>query len=214
MWQAFGRRVHTARGLHERGGARAVFWHALYVLGYRRTVVVELPLTPPPPRVAVAVETASDFLGHDQLDEYAAFHPDISRDRAAELMARGERCFATWIGARIVSARWVAAGRVHLGDVGLDVELPPHTAYISHSFTSTDMRGMRIAAHSGTELAHRLAHEGWTRLVGTVLPQNRPGLRSAVHAGYREAGRLATLRIAPRRVVRVPYVPRGTRPLV
>jgi hypothetical protein len=184
------------------------------VLGYRRTVVVELQLTPPPPLVPAPVEATSDFLRHDQLDEYADFHPDISRDQAAALMARGERCFATWVGGRIVSARWVAGGRVHLGDVGLDVELAPHTAYISHSFTSSEMRGMRIAAHSGTELAHRLADEGWTRLVGTVLPQNRPGLRSAVHAGYREAGRLATLRIAPRRVVRVPYVPRGTRPLV
>jgi hypothetical protein len=206
------RRLGTMRELYARGGSRTVLWHTLYVLGYRRTFLFELSLTPPPARVPLPAGIVCDFLDTDQLDAFAAHHPDLDRDAAAGLLASGERCFATWADDRIVASRWVAAGRVRLGDVGLDVSLPAGTAYVSHSFTSPDMRGRRVAAASGTDLANRLAAEGLTRLVGTVLPENLPGLQSAAHAGYRLAGRLATVRIGPLPAVRVPFLPPRARP--
>jgi hypothetical protein len=201
------RRWHTLRDFHAHGGAGAVLWQTLYVLGYHRTVVVELSLTPPPSPVATEVEVVFGFLTPEQVDAFAAHHPDVSAGQAAARLARGERCFATWVGDRIVSSRWIESGRVRFGDVGLDVDLPPGTVYVSHSFTNDDMRGMRIASASGTELAIRLAAEGCTRLIGTVLPHNRSGLRSAMHAGYTQTERVATICLPFLPAVRVPFLP-------
>jgi hypothetical protein len=205
------RRLGTARELYHRGGAGAVLGHWLHVLGYRRTRVFEIELTADMPITEAAVATTSDFLDASQLDAFVAHHPDIGRGQAINRLKRGDRCFATWVDGRIVSSRWVASDRVRFGDIGLEVDLPADTVYVSHAFTSEDIRGLRIASASSTRLTRRLAEEGWKRSIGTVLPQNRSGLVNAERAGYTETRRLATLRLGPWGPIRAPYLPRAGR---
>jgi len=113
--------------------------------GYRRTLIIEATLDPPPPLVEPGVELEYGLLRPDQLDAFAAYRPDVGADAARERLEHGERCFVAWSGPRIVSARWIVTGSARIPQFRLSMELPADTVFTYDAFTSPDVRGHRIA---------------------------------------------------------------------
>jgi GNAT superfamily N-acetyltransferase len=164
---------------------------------YRRLIIVELPLAPPPAVRAASRELTFGFLEPRQVDAYLALRPDQSAAAVAARLRRGDRCFVAREGDRIVSARWTAAGTAWVEYLGRRWLLEPGDVYLYETYTHPDVRGDAVSSAAGTRLARALAAEGWNRIVGGVVPENRPALRTASKTGYQRTGTMGYVRLGP-----------------
>jgi hypothetical protein len=205
------RRGRTARGFYRYGGATAVVTHTLAVLGYRRQIIFEMSLDPPPPLLEPGISVKYGFLQPDDLDEFAAYHPYLGLEEARRRVSGGERCFVGRVGGQIVTNVWIVRGVEAIRLDRLDYPLAPDEAYVHGAYTIRDVRGLRVAPAALASLGHLVADEGVKRMWGAVLPENVPGVRQALRAGMQEKVRAATLVLGARRAYRVPYLPRGKR---
>lgn len=214
------RRGRKARRIYRYGGAAAVAGHTLAVLGYRRVIIVEVSLDPPPPLLEPGTPVEFGFLQPDALADFAAYRPDRGLETARLRLTKGERCFVGCVGAQIVSGTWVVSGGAEPVDrlpstshaPGVDVFIAPDEAWLYDGYTVPDMRGLCLGPASLTLLAHVIAAEGVKRILGAVNSENAPGLRQVLRAGYHEKERMATLALGASRAYRVPYLPpRATR---
>jgi hypothetical protein len=168
--------------------------------GVRRAVLYERRLEAP------GANDGDSSLEHRWLDRDDVVHlAALTGDGVPELLARldrGERCFGSLRGGRLVASRWVATGAVEAHYLRLGVRLPAGDAWVFDSWTDPLERGRGVAAEASAELGRALAVNGTTRLVAIVMPGNRPGKTAVVRSGYRELGTITAIRAPRGRTVR------------
>ena len=178
--------IARTRALYRDQGLRGVWFGALARVGvYRRLVLVELSLRPPPPVVEIPLELDYGFLASPRDDD----------DRTR--LERGDRCFAAWQDGRIVSSRWIANGRAHVAYLDRWIDVADDDVYLSETWTAQPLRGRGVSGAAGTRLAAVLAAEGKRRIVAAVLPENTGGRRAYEKAGYLPVGRIGFVKLGP-----------------
>jgi hypothetical protein len=205
------RRLAVARDTYRFGGARAVVLRALPLLGYRRIILFEAPLTTPVPTPPPEIPLEFDFVRREELHTMAPFRLGVPVEEIERRHDRGERGFVARYQGEVVSAIWVRSDNVTLDEVGYEVVLPEDAVYVGDAFTVPAMRGRHVAPALSGELKKRLAAEGYEGWVFYVRAGNAVGLRNATRGAARETGRVAAVKLGPLGPMRVPYLPRRKR---
>jgi hypothetical protein len=174
-------------------GMRIALVKALGETFYRRLDVVELRL---PVTVDVEPELALElrFLHADDQPAYEGLHRGGSTE-LRERLERGHRCFGAWLDDRLVATRWFATGRAPIEYLGREVPLQPGELYLYELFTAQDVRGHSVTRAAGAGVVAALSSEGARRLVGAVLPENRPVRRAYEKGGWSIVGRIGFVRL-------------------
>jgi hypothetical protein len=160
---------------------------------YRRLALVERDVREPLD-VPVSAALTFGYLDERGLDAYEELRPGRSHD-AADRLAAGERCFATWLDGQLVAVRWLATGTPHVEYLDLPLELADGDAYHYDTFTGAAVRRRGISAASQARLFETLRDEGFERSIRAVLPENRAAVADAVRAGYRPLGRIGYVKL-------------------
>ncbi len=146
---------------------------------YRRLVVMETPIHGTPATRPPTLSLDARPGGPDDLEDYFALRPDADRAEVLARLACGERWFGAWHDGRLLSAIWVATGRVHLAYLERDLPLAPGEAYAYDSFTAEAYRGREIATVRSAAMERSLVATGTRRLLIAILPENRYQQRRA-----------------------------------
>jgi hypothetical protein len=136
------------------------------------------------------------FLDSADAEAYRALRADDGAELTRRL-ADGDRCFGAWLDGRLVSVRWFSSGSAWIEYLDLRVPLRPDELYMYDLYTAPDLRGRSVSRASAAGWQEVLAAEGVRRLVGSVLPENRPVLRATEKAGWRVVGRIGYVRLGP-----------------
>jgi len=179
------------------GGLKSLWFKSLAKAVYRRAVLVEHPLDAPPLSVTPSVSVEIGLLNERDVDEYLRFRPDGSAADFRLRLQQGHICFAARHDARIVSAAWIAAGRVWIDYLTCEIQLARDEAYLYESFTAPGFRGNNIPALRGAYEAQHFRDAGYRRLVAVIMPENKPGLRHAEKAGWNAFGVMGYVKLGP-----------------
>lgn len=156
---------------------------------YRRMILVERFLSPPPSRPKLAVATQIGLLSPPEVaSERSGFREALDPSSISDRVARGHSCFAVWVEGRIVHTAWVAVERATVEYLGRDLLLEPDEIYIFDSYTLPGYRGMKIAQARGAYVARHYAQRGFRRSLGLVAVENAAGLAVPEALGYRRIG--------------------------
>lgn len=185
-------------------GLRSLFWKLLGETIYRRAWVVERPLAPaataPPSPSPRAPGCEIGELAEAGIADYLDLRP---HDDAAALRRRlgdGERCFVACRNGRIEHATWVAVDVARIEYLWRALPLGAGDAYAGEAFTRPSARGAALSVAVADAMAAQLEREGFRRLLGVVMPENRAGVVSTWRWGYRPIGVMRTLRLGPWRL--------------
>jgi hypothetical protein len=178
-------------------GAKSLWFKGLGKTVYRRAVLVEHRLDAPLLDVTPSVPVEIGLLGEAHVDAYLAFRPDTGSTDVRSRLEKGHVCFAAWHDGRIVSAAWLATGRVWIDYLARDMHLAADEAYLYESFTTRGFRGHNIPALRGSYEARYFRDAGYRRLVAVIAPENGPALRHAEKAGWNVFGMMGYVKLGP-----------------
>ena len=204
-------RARRAGEILRHEGITSLLVRVAALAGYRRALLFSVALDPPPAPAETDLPLDYGFLQPGDLERFADYRPDVGVSGAARRLAQGERCFVARLEGRIVSARWIATGRVRVPEFRLTLPLAADQVFAYDSYTSSEVRGHRVASAAATRLAASLAAEGRRTLLATVLPENGAGIKNVSRSGYQEVGRFAVRVLGPLPALRVPYFGRAPR---
>jgi len=161
---------------------------------YRRMVLVERELFPPPPEpnLPFRVDIRSLEPPHD-LADLRGLRPSLSTRSILDRLRRGDICFGVWLDGRIVHAAWVAIGRARVEYLSRDMALDRDEIYIFDSYTSSEFRGLHLAQARGVFLSSHYSKLGFRRSLGLVAVENKAGLAVPEVLGYRRIGYYSAL---------------------
>jgi SAM-dependent methyltransferase/ribosomal protein S18 acetylase RimI-like enzyme len=168
------------------GRLETLWFHGLAYAGYKRVIVREILLADDDPIAAARIPLEFSFLDERQLDEYNAFRRPLSRDRAQQSLARGEKCFVARHDGRIAGTCWAATGRAWSGYLSTWVSLAPDEAYAYDAFTAPEFRGQRVFPALTREIRDFYRSRGLRRIIGFTVPENAASMSSV--AAYRPVG--------------------------
>ncbi len=176
-------------------GLRALWFRILAKTCYRRMIVVERLLDGPQEEVTAAMPVTIALLKMDDVDEYLRFRPSANASDVASRLASGDFCFAGWIDGRIANAMWITIGRCRVEYLDADIDVAPGDVYAYASFTAPEFRNRNLAATRGREIIRYLKERGYFRILGVILPENRPAFRPAEKLGYRRIGVIGRIKV-------------------
>jgi ribosomal protein S18 acetylase RimI-like enzyme len=179
-------------------GPRALVFMVLADLGYRRVLLLERWLDDPIDLVTPRVPVAFSPLEPPQIDEYLRFHDEAPRASIERRLARGDECFLARTEGRIVCASWIARTDFLMGSLSYLYPVAPSEAYLYDSYTAPDLRGQAIAPALGVYVLERLRRAGLVRVTMAVPPENTANRRARAKTGFRECGRIDSLRFGRR----------------
>ena len=179
-------------------GARALVTKTLGETVYRRLDLVERGLQEDLPPSREAPELSYSWLDETGLDAYERLRAG-SGEQAAARLADGHRCFATWLGDRLVAVRWVATGAPLVEYLGIRLPLAAGEVYHYDTFTDPTLRRRGISAATQGQLFRVLRGEGYVRAVRAVLPENRAAVRDAAATGFEACGKMGFVQLGRRR---------------
>ena len=179
-------------------GVRRLWFSILDSMGlYRRLVLFEVPLEDPPPSPAPPGPLEVRLLKELDLEDYREFRPDADLEEIRSRLQAGHQCFAAWQQGRLVSAMWAARGCTRIDYLKRDMDLAPDEAYAYDSHTVPELRGMALASVRADMMRRTLRETGVRRLLGTVMPENRSGLRRAEKRQHRRIGTIGYWKLGP-----------------
>ena len=156
---------------------------------YRRMVLVERDLFPPPPEPNLPFRVDIRSLEPPQdLADLRGFRPSLSIRSILDRLGRGDSCFGVWLDGRIVHAAWVAIGRARVDYLSRDMVLDRDEIYVFDSYTSSEFRGLHLAQARGAFLSSYYSRLGFRRSLGLVAVENEAGLAVPEALGYRRVG--------------------------
>ena len=156
---------------------------------YRRMVLVERELSPPPPTPVVPfpVEIGRLKLSTD-LAGLAGFRPALSRRSILERLEKGDSCFAVWLDGTIVHTAWVAVQRARVEYLSRDIVLEKDDIYIFDTYTTAEFRNLHLAQSRAAFVSKYYSARGFRRSLGLVAVENKAGLAVPEVLGYRRIG--------------------------
>jgi len=178
-------------------GPKGLWFKTLGETIYRRAVLFERPLTESGLRVTTSLPVTVGLLDKTEVDEYLSFRPGAHPSEVRSRLEAGHLCFVARHEGRIVSAAWIATGRVWVDYLAREVRLAADEAYLYESFTSPESRGQNIPAVRATYEAQHFREAGYRRLVAVIMPENKPALRHAEKAGWQPFGMLGYIKLGP-----------------
>jgi hypothetical protein len=197
-------RWRRAREVLRDEGPRSLFWKLLGETIYRRAWVVERPLVQgaaaPPNEAPTAPGCEIRELAAADVAAYLDLRPRDDAGALRRRLAGGERCFVAWRNGRIEHATWVAVDVARVEYLGRALPLAAGDAYAGEAFTRPAARGGALSVAVADAMATRLGREGFRRLLGVVMPENRAGVAASWRWGYRPIGVMRTLRLGPWRL--------------
>lgn len=197
------RAVHAWR--HE--GLRGIWCRLLAAAGYRRLLVLARGLDDPALDTAraAAASLPTTVLTPDAIADYLAFRVDADPQEIEARWARGNLCFVTRSGTRIVSACWAATGSTWVPFLRAEFALGVDEVYFFDAFTAPDFRGRDLApALCHVQLRH-FRKAGSARALRLTFEVNAAALRAHAKSGFRPVARVTAIRLGPlRRVHRRP----------
>ena len=178
-------------------GVRSLVFQALARLGYRRVGWYVRELEAPiedldsPPDLEIVTLDVTDF------DAYATLRPDVPESHFARRLRARRRCYGVRLGGRLVSASWVATGRVRLDYLSRELVLGEGELNIYDSFTDPASRGRHFQATlMGWLLRHHRAR-GFKMASVAIVDENRSNARSRARSSFRRVGTVGSLRLGP-----------------
>jgi hypothetical protein len=176
--------------------ALQILWMKIFTTFYRRVTVSVAALDVSPPLASSNMAIKVELLRPEMIDAYVRFRPSQSRE-ASQRFALGHMVGVAWYDDRIVSAAWMATGRIHIPYLNCDIVLPSDVIYTYDAYTLSEYRGNHIARARSAQLGLEFLRRGFRRSVSIVAVENRSALRSALKAGYRVVGTHSFLRLGP-----------------
>ena len=163
---------------------------------YRRMVMVDRELHPPPPMPHLPFPVQFDLLDSPvDMDDARALRPTLSAKSIRERHDRGNACFAVRVEGRVAHSAWVAVDRVRIEYLSKDIVLDPADIFIFDSYTIPEYRNRRLAQARGAFVASYYSDLGFRRSLGLVAVENRAGLAVPETLGYRRIGYYKALRL-------------------
>jgi len=176
-------------------GVKSLWFKILGQTVYRRVVLMECPLDQPLGYVTPSLSVVIDRLRRSEIDEYAAFRPDVDPSEMRRRLEAGHLCFVARHEGQIVHACWATPGRAWVDYLAYEMPLARDEVYQYDSFTAPAFRGHNLAAARVIEAARYFHHAGYRRLVAVVVPENASAFRPLEKAGYRPFGLIGYVQI-------------------
>jgi hypothetical protein len=180
-------------------GVRSLVFKVLGETVYRRLLLFERPLDPPPALREPSVELEYGFLDEDRAGELPSLGSALTPGEALRRLRRGERCFVARHRGGLVSARWLTDGEAFVEYLGGRLRLDENEVYVYEAFTAPAYRSLGLYGAASARLARELAAEGRVRTIVTVPPENAAAVRACEAAGYRRAGTIGFVGLGRRR---------------
>lgn len=163
---------------------------------YRRMVLVERELSPPPPTPCVPFPLEIGRLTPStHLAGLAGFRPALSARSILERLEKGHGCFAVWLDGRIVHTAWVAVQRARVEYLSRDLVLERDDIYIFDTYTTPEFRSLHLAQSRAAFVSKYYSARGFRRSLGLVAIENKAGLAVPEVLGYRRLGYYSALGI-------------------
>jgi SAM-dependent methyltransferase len=178
-------------------GVRVLWFKILGETVYHRILLTERRLDEPIPEVRSAFPIVIGFLGPGDIDAYLLFRSDATRAEVHRRLDSDHRCVVVWYEGRIVHAAWLMFGCAWIEAVNVEIPLAPDAAYAYESYSAPDLRRGDLAASRLAWMMRYLRDTGYRRALGTVVPENRPGLRTLEKMGYRVVGMAGCFWLGP-----------------
>ncbi len=152
---------------------------------YTRTFDRVPPKPGPEPEVEIRKIEAEDLAAVSEISRLKN-HADnrIILDR----LKRGHICLAAGIGGRPAAFIWIDPVEYHLEENSGRGRLKPGEAFIYDCLTSAHWRGLNIYPLLLEQAARTMKTEGFQAMTMLINTANRPALRAAAKAGFRETG--------------------------
>jgi GNAT superfamily N-acetyltransferase len=125
------------------------------------------------------------------------------RDLVAERLARGARCFVSWIEGRVGGYGWLSVGPEWIGEIQLEIAPGPGEGYIWNCVTVAEHRRKGIFRSLLIGICDVARREGLRRVwIGSVaIPAQRAvgpsGFKPALHFSFLKLARLHVMRVTP-----------------
>lgn len=163
-------------------GVRSLAMKAVGELGHRRLFILERDLA----QLVKSVETNMDIeLGElSDAHEYRSLRPEQSAESVTARLDAGGTCYCARLGDRPVSVTWAYRGWAPVPYLWSELEADSESVVLQDSFTAPDCAGHAISPALAGLIASRARGRGLRRLIGGVLPENRPSLRARGKAGF------------------------------
>jgi len=140
---------------------------------------------PPPERPGPAVvEATSDRLG------VLAAVANLEHAEVGRRLAEGHRAYLSLTGEAVAAYGWVATARAMVGELDIEIVLPPGNRYLWDFTTLPAWRGRGVYRHLLAEIVRRESPPA-TRLWIIHAPENRPSGRGIARAGFRAVADLS-----------------------
>ena len=182
--------LRRARDVRREQGPGGLLYGVLAQVGYRRLWIFELDLAAPPPEVDLKGRIDLAELSPEAVVELSAFRPPTPTTSFLDRLEDGHRCFVARTEGGIIASQWAAVNRLEAEWLGADLHLAADEACSYDSYTAPDARGLGVGPALRAAMARELREAGLRRLIATILPENRAGLRIVEKLDY---GRIGTL---------------------
>lgn len=160
------------------------------------------------------VETTFGTLSRADIDAYLALRPDTTRLDVERRLARGDRCFVSWSGGRIVDACWSATGSVYVPYLHRFLHVPDGDVYSYDSYTLPAYRGRGLYMARNSYTARANQAEGFRRSIALVAFENYSAWLILTRSGLRTLGAYHYLRLPVRGIYWTTLEPGESLPLL
>ena len=199
----------TLKGAAREFGARSLtmFYRRMLFLTYQLEGV-RIPTYRP------LVDTTFGTLSRSDVDAYLALRPDTRRSEVERRLARGDRCFVSRTGDRIVDACWSASGSVYVPYLSRFLNVPDGDIYSYDSYTLPAYRGRGLYMARNSYTAQANQAEGFRRSIALVAFENYSAWLILTRSGLRTLGAYHYLRLPARGIYWMTVEPGESLPLL
>jgi len=171
--------LHGVWHAYREGGVRLVARKAASRLSCE-VVLYAFELDRDVPAVASELALEVRVLSPDDVGSYMALRRDEDAGAVHARLRRGDLCFASWSGERMVGDVWVRFDRMWVSEFGKSFPLHAGEAYGYASFIDPEHRRRGAASVLYEAAMRHVEGLGYRRMVVYVLRANVPG-RAALH---------------------------------
>lgn len=175
-------------------GPQAVWFRVLGVLGYRRMLLLECPLTSPievptrPPNYEFALVDRS------AIPALRTLRSDLSASELESRFANDDVCLVARFNGQIVSASWASKRKAWIPYVDCDLDICDDEVWLCDAWTNPEHRSAGLVHFLATDLLRRFHEQGYRRALSAILPERKLWSET----GFRSYGILSSMRILSR----------------